>query len=189
MGGWGRQRSGKPVVATLLSVLRLTWESSPRILGLTIVLSALSALVPPLIIWLGKHLVDQVVAGHRGGSVSTGDVLPTVIALGVSAAVLRALSTLQANRQVLFATTVELHAERRLLDRIAAADLAYFDQAPWYDRVSRATNDLAWRPYNLAMALVNIVGSSVTLAGMLLLLTTLSPVLSVLAIASVIPSA
>ncbi len=186
----GRARGRlRQLAASLGGALRLSWDSSPSALRATIILSGLTAILPTLMVWLGKHLVDLVVKGSATGTVSGRDVAPTVVALGGTAAVLRALATIQAHRQTLFSTTVELHAERRLLERVAEVDLGYFDQPEWHDRAARATRDLSWRPYSVASTVISLAGSLVGLAGMLALLSTLSPLLALLGLASVIPSA
>jgi hypothetical protein len=113
--------------STIRAALRLTWDASPSLLAGTVALSVFAALIPPVVVWLGKHLVDLVALG-AGARSTTRDVLPTVVALGLAAAAMRALAPIQTHRQTLFATVVELHAERRLLEGVAQADLGYFDQ-------------------------------------------------------------
>jgi len=179
----------RQLAATLAGAIRLTREASPAAFWINVTISALTAVMPPLTVWLGKHLVDLVVRGQSRGGVSSADMVPTVIGLGATAAALRALSAVQAHRQTHFASIVELHAERRLLEKVAAADLGYFDDPGWHDRAARATRELSWRPYTLACTLVSLAGSLVTLAGMLVLLGALSPWLVVLALASVVPTA
>jgi ABC-type multidrug transport system fused ATPase/permease subunit len=178
----------RQLFATVRSVLRLTWEAAPGLLATTVALSVFAALIPPVVVWFGKHLVDLVAMGSDSGT-TRGDVVPTVVALGVAAAALRALVPMQGHRQTLFGTVVELHAERRLLERVADADLGYFDDPEWHDRAARATLNVSWRPASMAYAVTNVAGSLVTMAGMLVLLVPLSPWLAGLTLASVVPPA
>jgi len=180
------QGTARSVVATIRSVLRLTWEASPSLLVTTVVLSAFAAIIPPVAIWLGKRLVDLVVGGGTSGT-NLGDVLPTVVALGIATAAVRALAPIQTHRQMLFSTVVELHAERCLLERMAEADMGHFDDSVWHDRATRATQNVSWRPASVAYALTNLAGSSVTMAGILALLIPLSPWLALLTVVSVVP--
>ncbi len=173
---------------TIRSVLALTWEASPALLATTVALSMVAALIPPVVVWLGKHLVDMVALGPASGR-TRGEVLPTVIALGIAAAAMRALVPIQGHRQTLFGTVVELHAERRLLERVADADLGWFDDPEWHDRAARAARNVSWRPASMAYAVTNVAGSLVTMAGMLALLVPLSPWLACLTLASVVPPA
>lgn len=174
---------------TSVAVLRLSWDASPSTLVTALVLAALQAVIPPLMVWLGKQLVDLVVEGVRTGGITEADALPTVVALGAAAALLKITTTLAGHRQRLYATVVELHAEQRILDKLASLEVSYFDRPDWYDDVSRATRDLAWRPYAVAWTVVNMAGSLVALAGMLVLLLTLSPWLALLGLFAVSPTA
>ena len=185
VSGAGRPRH---LVGTIRTVLALTWEASPGLLLGTVALSMLAALVPPLLVWLGKDLVDTVVAGQASRA-TPGDVVPTVVALGVASAALRALAVIQSHRQTLFATVVELHTERRLLERAAQADMGYFDDPEWHDRAARATRNVSWRPASVAYGLTNVAGSVVTMTGMFALLVPLSPWLALLSLLSVLPPA
>jgi len=177
------------LLRTLADVIRLSWEAAPSTLVTALVLAGFQAVVPPVMVWLGKVLVDLVVKGASGGTVSGADVAPTVVALGIGAAVLRVATTVAGHRQRLYATVVELHAERRILERLASLDVSHFDRPDWYDQVARATRDLAWRPYGAAWTLVSMTGSLVALAGMLVLLSTLSPLLALLGLLAVMPTA
>jgi ATP-binding cassette subfamily B protein len=184
----------RPLRATLVSrqlavtigrAVRMARAASPSSFRSVLTLSVFPALIPPAIVWLGKHLVDLVVEANRG--TTTSDLLPTVAALGITTAALRALSTIQGHRREMLASAVELHSERRLLERVSAADLGYFDRSEWYDRVGRATRDLSWRPASVVHSLVASVSGAVGLLGMAALLTALSPALVVIALASVLP--
>jgi hypothetical protein len=110
---------------TVRDALRLVREASPSAWRITVALAVGAALVPPVMVWLGKQLVDLVVDGAQEGA-SARTVVPTVIALGIVGAAFRTLSAIQTNRQELFSYLVEFHAEQQLLRRVAEADLAYF---------------------------------------------------------------
>lgn len=183
----GRRRLAG-LLGTMRSVLRLSWEAAPATLVTALVLAAFQAVIPPVMVWLGKILVDSVVEGGGGGA-SQGDLVPTVAALGIAAALLKLATSVAGHRQRLYATVVELHAEQRVLERLATLDVGYFDRPDWYDQVARATRDLAWRPYGAAWTMVTMVGSLVAMAGMLVLLLTLSPWLAALGLLAVAPTA
>lgn len=174
---------------TVAAVLRLSWEASPSTLLSAVAVAVVQAVIPPLTIWLGKRLVDSVVAGAGTGSSRLRDLAPTIAALGIAGAAMRVATSIASHRQRLYATTVELHAERRLLEHVAAMDIGYFDQPAWYDRATRATRDLAWRPFNVSWSVVSLTGSSVALLGLLGLLATLTPLLVLFALLAVAPSA
>jgi ABC-type multidrug transport system fused ATPase/permease subunit len=175
------------LIGPLVSAIRLSWEASPSGLVATLALSVLASLAPLVVLWFGKRLVDLIVTGATLSRGARPDVIPTVLALGAATTATRALSAIGAQRRTLLATTIELHAERHLLEKVADADLGHFDHPDWHDRAARASRTVGWRPYALTEGMSSTVGSSVGLVGVLLLVIRLSPLLACLAVLAVVP--
>lgn len=167
--------------------VRIAWEASPRGFLVTAALATVSALLPPVLVWFGKHLVDLIVEGLTGGRLTFADLLPTVIALGVFAGAERALTIFRFNKQELFAWRVEQHATGRFLERAAQMDVGHFDNSDWHDRMARARRDIGWRPWQLTYATIGLGSSALTVLGMLGILASLHPLLVVLSLLSVAP--
>lgn len=170
----------------VIACLRLAWHASPSGFVTTIVVSFLTSLIPPGVVWLGKHLVD-LVAAAAVRPIAFSEVLPTVVGLGLLAGSQRALNQFESRRQRINSERVRREAERRFLAHVSRVDLGHFDNSDWHDRVARAKRDLSWRMFNLTNTVVALGGSVVTLLGMLGVLLTLHPLLAVLSLASVIP--
>jgi ATP-binding cassette subfamily B protein len=167
--------------------IRLAWEASPAaFLGAAAVVTV-SALIPPVVVLLGKHLIDLIVAGIQGRA-TFADMTPTVVALGLLTGLQRAAQTYGNNQQQLFAWRVENHATRRFLEQASHVDIGHFDDAAWHDRMARARRDVSYRPFNLTWSTIGLAGSLVSVVGMLGLLASLHPVLVILSAASVLPS-
>jgi ATP-binding cassette, subfamily B, bacterial len=81
---------------------------------------------------------------------------------------------------------VAKHAELLLLRKTAQSELARFDDPSWHDRVQRVAQDLNYRPYHLVSQSIGLLGSSVTLVGMMGVLLDLHPLLLLLAVVAVI---
>lgn len=176
-----------PVRRNLARGIVLAWEASPwAFLGTVAVVTA-SALIPPLVVWLGKHLIDLIVAGIQGRA-TFDDMVPTVAALGIFTGLQRAVQVYGQNQQQLFAWRVEHHALRRFLRQSSQVDIGHWDNAGWHDRMARARRDVNWRPHQLTWTTIGLAGSLVTVFGMLGLLASMHPVLVVLSGASVLPS-
>lgn len=135
-------------------------------------------------IWFGKLLVDLVVDGAAGHPVS---LLPTVAALAACGAIGRALAIVESNRQRLFAKRVEMHATQQFLAQVSTCDIGHFDDADWQNRLKSASEGLVSRPFQLAYSIIGLAGTVVTLVAMFGLIATLSPLLLLLAVASVVP--
>jgi ATP-binding cassette, subfamily B, bacterial len=176
-----------PVWKNLQRGIKLAWESSPSAFLGTAGVLVLNALIPPAVVWLGKHLIDLIVAGIQG-TATFADMVPTVTGLGVLSGMQRALQTYSNNQQQLFGWKVEHHATRRFLRQAAQVDMGHFDDASWHDRMARARRDVSWRPFNLTYATMGLSGNIVSVLGMLGILATLHPLLVVLSALSVVPS-
>jgi ABC-type multidrug transport system fused ATPase/permease subunit len=166
--------------------VRLAWEASPRtFLGIT-ALGLVSALIPPVVVWLGKHLVDLIVSGAHG-VLHFKDLWPTVLGLGILAGISRALGQIQAAEQELFSRRVTVHARQRFYEKASGVDFGHFDNSEWHDRMQRARRDISWRPYQLAYSTIGLATSVVTVLGMLALLAKLHPLLVALSLVSLVP--
>jgi ATP-binding cassette subfamily B protein len=176
-----------PVRHNLARGIRLAWEASPAAFVGAAAVVTVGALIPPVVVWLGKHLIDLIVAGIQGRG-TFGDMTSTVVALGILTGLQRAVQIYGNNQQQLFAWRVENHATRRFLEQASQVDIGHFDDAAWHDRMARARRDVSYRPFNLTWTTIGLAGSLVSVLGMLGLLASMHPVLVVLSAASVLPS-
>ena len=178
---------GARLARTVRRTVALAWAADPVAFCLMAGLAVVPAAIAPVVVILGKHLVD-LVAEARLRATTTSALLPTVVALGVLTALQRGLNTILSTRQELFTRRVYLEAERRFLAQAAAVDLGHFDDSDWHDRVARASRDMAHRPANLAWTVLNVSGNLVTSLGMLGILASLTPLLVALVVVSVLPN-
>ncbi len=170
----------------LVRGLRIAWDAQPRAFVVMTALAIVTALISPLVIWLGKRLVDQIVSG--AGHAQLAELMPGIALLGIAAAADRALSAYRASHQELFSRRVERHAMHRFLAKAGTVDLAHYDDAAWHDRMERARRDVNWRPAQLSYSIIGLVASSVSVVGVFGLLATLHPLLLVMSAASVVPA-
>ena len=161
--------------------LALAWRASPRYFIAIAALALVAAAMPPLEVWLGKHLVDLITVDKAA------DPLPTVIALGLAFGAQRVLRVVRMTQQELFASRVESFVMRTFLAKAAAVDIGHFDDPTWHDAASRARRDVGWLPSQLTFMSFEIIASSATIVGMIGLLSTMHPVLGVLLVVTVIP--
>ncbi len=170
----------------LIDGVRIAWDGDRKGFISAAVVSTITVLLSPVVIWLGKRLVDLIVLGMRG-QVVLADVLPTIGLLGLLGAGERALSVYRNHQQDLFSRRVELHAMKRFLVQAATVDLGHFDDAGWHDRMARARRDVNWRPIQLAVSTIGLGTSVIGAIGLVGLLASLHPLLVALALVSVLP--
>jgi len=180
------QRALSRVLRNVRQGLRLAWGASPSGLVGVAAFAAVSAAVPTVEVWLSKRFVDGVIAAQRAGAIGAS-LWVTVGALGLAAALQRALGVLRGNRQRLFSQHIQNAADLRLVAKAADVDLGHFDSPEWHDRMARAVREVSWRSSELAYSGVGLLASLLTVGGLLGLLLTISPLLVLLALLSVLP--
>ena len=172
-------------------LLRLVWETEPRYVVGILVLRVLRSLVPLAVLWVGKLIVDEVVAAigsvHAGGAIPwtrLGQLLLLELAIAlvgeglsrVSALLESLLGDLFANR-----TSVEL------MRHAATLDLEQFENAEVYDKLERARRQTVGR-IGLFTLLLASIQDAITLATLGVALAVYVPWLLLLLVIAVLPS-
>ena len=144
--------------------LGLVWRSS-RVgtLGLG-VLTVLSASLPPLVAYVGKLIVDAVVA-HDG----TRAVRFVMIELAVAATMALLERSLGLVRQLVGAR-LGIDVNLAILDKAVTLDLRHFEDSEFYDKLSRARREASLRPLSLIESNFQVLRHALTLAGYIVLL-------------------
>jgi ATP-binding cassette subfamily B protein len=159
--------------------LRLAWASAPRSLALVAILTAISAALPVAIAWVGKLIVDAVVAAHNAdGEIHQAAMreltrwivveLGLVVALGL---VERAMTLL---RQLVGAR-LAIDINVQIMEKALTLDLRHFEDPKFYDKLTRARREASSRPLSLVQENFQIIRSGLTLAGYAVLLIRFSP--------------
>jgi len=149
----------KDSFAQVPRTLALVWRSSPRT---TLVLGALTLVaagLPPLVAWVGKKIVDAVVAG------STEETLRWVlIELGVVAAQALVQRGLALIRQTLGAR-LALDVNVAILEKAQTLELRHFEDPEFYDQLTRARREASSRPISVVTEIFQLGQNALTLAG------------------------
>ncbi|HSQ20816.1 MAG TPA: ABC transporter ATP-binding protein, partial [Blastocatellia bacterium] len=170
--------------------VRLVWESSR---WATVGLGSLTiggALLPASQAWVGKLIVDGVVASIRGGA--QPEQIKTVfiyllIELGLfllSNALNQARRLIQQLIQLQLANRIRADIIRKAL----TLDLAFFEHPDFYDRLQNARREGGYKPVDLINDTFQIVQSTITLISFAVLLLRFSPWLVVILLLTSIPA-
>ncbi|HZX43362.1 MAG TPA: ABC transporter ATP-binding protein, partial [Myxococcaceae bacterium] len=146
------------------ATLALVWSASPR---LTLALGAMtlvSAVVPLAIAYVGKEIMDSVVA-HDGERTLRW----VIIELGVVALQAFVLRGLGLVRQLLGAR-LSLVINGRILEKALSLDLRHFEDPEFYDRLTRARREASSRPISVVTESFQLVQNVLTLGGYVVLL-------------------
>ncbi|WP_224243865.1 ABC transporter ATP-binding protein [Hyalangium gracile] len=156
-------------LAHVPETLRLVWRSAPggtaALAGLTLV----AAVLPVAVAWLGKQIVDAVVAGSRERT------LRWVLAeLAVVAGLVLSQRLLTLVRGGL-GSRVALDINVSILEKALTLELQQFEDPQVQDQLTRARREASSRPVSVVSRTFGILESVVSLLGFAALLVTLSP--------------
>jgi ATP-binding cassette, subfamily B, bacterial len=173
--------------------LKLVWDSAPGgvlALGLfTIVAAAL----PPFVAYVGKMIIDAVVAAHAAGPGIAGAAGATralrLVAVELGAVVLMAgcERVLGLVRQ-LVGLRLGIDLNVRILEKALRLDLGHFEDAEFYDKLTRARREASTRPLSLIQSNFQVVRNGLTLAGYIALLIRFSPWMALAVLVATIPA-
>lgn len=167
--------------------MQLAWAASPNSLVKYSIAGMLNATMPPVTVYLGAKLVNQIAFAQQRG-LTFRDFIPILAGLWLATAVQRSIGAWMGYGRNLFVRRVEIEAERRLLQQAARVDIGHFDNSNWHDRLARAKRDVSWRPGDLVWSVLGLSGNIVTIALMATLLASLHYLLVALALGSAVLS-
>ncbi|AKF84066.1 ABC transporter permease [Myxococcus fulvus 124B02] len=183
-----RLKSAGSLFRQLPGTFRIFWQASPRgavVLGL---LTLVAAVLPAAIAWVGKLIVDAVVAAAQGSAEAHSRVYGLVgleFALMLGSGVVERGLTL--TRELLRANLGNLLNER-ILKKALELELRHFEDSETYDKMQNARREASSRPLSLVMQAFSIVRNAITLSTFAALLIALSPWSVVVLVAASIPA-
>ena len=150
-------------------------------------LTAVAAVLPAGIAWLGKLIVDAVVAASRGQGDPRRVTALVVAELGLMAVSMAAARLLGLERELLRARLGNVVNER-ILAKALELELRHFEDAEVYDKMQNARREASARPLSLVVQGFTIAQNAITLSALSALLLRLSPWSVLVVVASSIPA-
>ncbi len=144
--------------------LRLVWKASPRLcllLGLT---TLASAVLPLGVAWIGKRIIDAAVAHDTHAAIRN-----VLLELAIVAALALASQGRDLTSSILGAR-LSLDVNIDILEKATELDLVHFEDAQFYDQLTRARREASTRPISVVRRVFLIVQALITLAGYIALL-------------------
>lgn len=177
--------------------LVMVWRASPALTLAMVALRLMRALMPVAMLWVGKLIIDQVVALSAAGGPDTlagwwdsglAHPLIALVALELALAVAQdVLGRLVAYVDALLQEKLVIDISIRLMDHAADLDLASFEDASFQDRLDRARRQTMGR-IPLLNQLMQQMQDSVTVISFGVGLVVYNPWLVVLLALALIPS-
>jgi len=165
----------------------MVWQTSPPLVLASLTLRLCKALLPLAMLWVGKLIIDRVVAFLGAGTGSLDQVYKLV---GIEFAL--AILSDWLGRGVAFCDSLlgdrfTNQVSVRLMEHASALDLSRFEEPEFYDKMERARRQTTGR-LGLLSSLFTLVQDLVTLASLSAGLLLFSPWLLLLLTLSVLPS-
>jgi ATP-binding cassette subfamily B protein len=168
------------VLGYAVRTVRLVALSSRKLLALQIGFTALAALLPLAVAYVGKRIIDAVVAADPGRTLDW-----VVLELGAVLALTATQRTLGLIRQLLSAR-MGADLNSAILEKALGLELSFFENAEFYDKLTRARREASSRPLALVSDCFLLAQNLVTLLGYSAFLTAFSAwVLPVLFVATI----
>lgn len=189
-------------------VFKLVWEASPRATLTLAVVTVVTGILPALTAYMGKLLINAVVAAivirskhsadhtrldlplglHTPFMTSVGVVVMLAVVSLLIAAVSSLMGTLRNISQQLLQERVQIRIQLMVMDHAAALDLPFFEDPASYDLLRRAQEDSRNRPVQMISGTFGLLQTAITFVSMIALLLGVSPLLAVIALLSPIPA-
>ncbi|MDQ3699970.1 MAG: ABC transporter ATP-binding protein/permease [Chloroflexota bacterium] len=170
-------------------IFRLVWSAHPTLSIALAALNVVQGLVPVAQAWLTKMVIDLIGAAAGGRAVAPAEVLWIAALFAAVAVAATAFEPTSTFVQVQLGDYLKKEIQTRILVKAnSLADISYFEDPTFYDRLRRAQGDSGYRPLNVLHGAVQIFRSLVHLGSMLAVLVAFQPVLAVVAVLLALPS-
>jgi ATP-binding cassette subfamily B protein len=167
-------------------LLKLVWQTSPRLCLATLALRLVASFVPLAMLWIPKLIIDLVVRAIRHQPIDNL-LIWKLLALELALAVLSdTLSRFTSLVDSLLGDKFTNHVSVRLMEHANSLDLVSFEDPVFYDKLERARRQTTARLGMLA-TLAGMTQQLITLLTMISAVVFYAPWLLVLLIASTIP--
>lgn len=154
----------RATVGHVVQTVGLVWRSSRAATVALFALTAAAALLPLAVAWVGKTIVDAVVAGDR--SLALQQVLVELALVAALATVTRGLALVRS----LLGARLAVDINVAILEKALTLELSHFEDPDFYDQLTRARREASSRPVSLVTGAFQLVQNALTLAGYVALL-------------------
>ncbi|HTE52818.1 MAG TPA: ABC transporter ATP-binding protein [Kofleriaceae bacterium] len=164
----------------------LVWTTSRALTVLLVVLSLVAGVLPAFVAYVGKWLVDAVVAAaaHHGSSERAVEFVALEAGLVTAmAATQRGLTVCQSLLRALLGQRVNV----MILEKALTLELRHFEDSEFYDKLTRARREASSRPLSLVTRTFGLVQNLITLVTYGALLLRFSPLAAAILIVAALP--
>ena len=158
----------RPFLLTLRHALSFVWQSSPSLAVGSIVVRVIQGLLPLVVLYLTKLLIDAVTQGLKTPPAEASLTPMTMILAGLAVvAVASAMLTVVVSViSRIHAQVVTDHMHALLQAKSVEVDLEYYENARYQDTLHRAQQEAPYRPTAILNALLQFCQDAISLLAM-----------------------
>ena len=167
--------------------LALVWATSPLLTIALALLTLMAGLLPAAIAWVGKFLVDSVVAAIQDDSLRS----EVWLWLSLEAGLVAAMAAVQTGLNIcnsLLRARLGHRVNVMILEKAQQLELAQLEDAEFYDRLTRARREASSRPLALVQKTFGVIQNGIAILSFSGLLLAFSPWAVLLLIAGGLPA-
>jgi ATP-binding cassette subfamily B protein len=173
--------------------LRLVWGSSPVGVVALAVLTVIASALPPLVAYVGKLIIDAVIGAHAAapGPANAAAVARALRLVAIELGAVGAIALLERALGVvrqLVGARLGIDVNVAIIDKALQLDLRHFEDAEFYDKLTRARREASSRPLSLIQSNFQILRNALTLAGYIALLVGFSGWMVLALLAATVPA-
>lgn len=164
---------------------RLVWSTSKGLTVLLGLLTLIAGVLPAGIAYVGKLIVDAVVAAIESGVATHRQ--QALIYIGYEAVLVTLMAAVQKGIQIVQSLMRVLMGQKvnvMILEKALTLDLTHFEDSEFYDKMTRARREASSRPLSLITGVFGLVQNGITLityGGLLLQFSGMAVIILILA--------
>ncbi len=169
----------------------LVWKSHPPSALAMAACTIIGALLPAGQAWVGKLIVDAVVAAmnsHVGSQVGLATVLPLLAAEFVMIVLQAGNGQARTLAEHILHARLNLDINTRIIGKALELDLTYFENPEYYDKLQNARREADYRGLQIVNGGFYLLQNIITLVSFGALLVRFSPLLAFILFAATIPA-
>lgn len=157
-----------PFLLTVRRALAFVWHSSPTLTITSLLVRVIQSLLPLLVLYLTKLLIDAVAGGLKASSAesSLAEIITILAWLAGVAAVSAGLTGAAGLISKIQAQVVTDYMYALLQAKSVEVDLEYYENAHYHDTLHRAQQEAPYRPTAVLNALLQLTQNTISLLTM-----------------------
>jgi ATP-binding cassette subfamily B protein len=163
------------------------WSTSRALTVVLGILTLIAGVLPASVAWIGRHIVDGVVAASAAG----GGAWPALTWVAGEGAVVAALSAVQRGlgvAQSLLRIQLAQRVNVMILEKALTLQLAQFEDSEFYDKLTRARTEASSRPLSLVRGTFSLLQNAISLTSYAALMVAFSPLAVLVLVLGGLPS-